>query len=153
MDSETLLYKYREMFISISVGIFAAVGDLFFNAFEEGEPFMVHIAKHGPTSPHMIEHYLFVVGSIIMGYFWWKSGLESRRARDEKFREMENHREYVNEVADSLRNPLQVMKGHLELFDRGGLTSEQENQFDTIADVCGEIETNVKKLTRGPENN
>ncbi len=153
MDSETLLYKYRELFISISVGILAAVGDLLLGAFEEGDTFMVHIAKHGGlTSIHMIEHYFFIVGSIILGLFWWKSGHGYRKEKDERFKEMEQHRKYVDQVADSLRNPLQAVKGHLELFERGGLTSEQEKQFDKIADVCGDIETNIKKLTKGPEN-
>jgi len=151
MSLATLFQDYREVFISLSVGILAAVGDLLFGAFEEGEPFMVHVARHGGLdSVHMVEHYFFVFGSLLMGFLWWEAGHGYRVEKEAKLEEMKRHREYVDEVADNLRNPLQVIKGHFEIFDRRGLSKEQEKQLDLIVKTCREIESNVKKLTKGP---
>ena len=52
-----------------------------------------------------------------------KAEEELLRVMDDVIGEMARHSEYVHEVADRLRNPLQKLKGYLEFFEGGSPTA------------------------------
>lgn len=72
---------------------------------------------------------------------------ENLDEKDRLIEEMKRHREYVFEVADRFRNPLQVLQGYLELFDKEDLNQEQKNMLKNIGESARHLEEWVKKLT------
>lgn len=68
-------------------------------------------------------------------------------AKDKIIKEMKAHEDYVFEVAHRLRNPLQIFKSSLELFDSSNLTDEQKKFLDTIKKRSLDLENGIKKLT------
>jgi PAS domain S-box-containing protein len=73
---------------------------------------------------------------------------ENLREKDEKIKAMEKHREYTFEVADRLRNPLQVLKGPLEIINTKGLPPEKKRgMIKDIHQSAKDIEKGLKKLT------
>jgi PAS domain S-box-containing protein len=73
---------------------------------------------------------------------------ETLWAKDEIIRQMKYHEEYVFDVADRLRNPLQVFSGLLEDFDTSNFTDEQKREFHEIQKASGLVGENIKKLTK-----
>lgn len=55
--------------------------------------------------------------------------------------------DYVFDVSDGLRNPLQVVMGYLEGFDTTNLNDEQRKQFKGIMDAGRDAKNNVEMLT------
>lgn len=73
---------------------------------------------------------------------------ETIEAKDKVIEEMEAHNEYVKEVADRLRNPLQAYKGCLELLNKKDLSQESINEFlEYIKQSAKDLEDGIKKLT------
>jgi signal transduction histidine kinase len=68
-------------------------------------------------------------------------------AKDRIILEMKHHEEYVKEVADRLRNPLQVIMGRLESLNPNGLTDEELIAIEEIKKSSTKIDENIKKLT------
>jgi PAS domain S-box-containing protein len=73
-----------------------------------------------------------------------KANLE---AKDWVIEEMRHHEEYVFEVADRLRNPLQIIKGFLEMFGEEDLTPRQKDILERILGSTRKLEEGIKKLT------
>jgi PAS domain S-box-containing protein len=73
--------------------------------------------------------------------------VENLEFKDRVIEEMKYHEGYVSEIAHRLRNPLQVLMGHLEHFDASNLTSEQKESLETLRRSLEKIEGGVKKLT------
>jgi CheY-like chemotaxis protein len=67
--------------------------------------------------------------------------IEERKRAEKQFRD------YVFDVADSLRNPLQVFKGNLENFDTSNLNPGQLKMFKEIQNASKLAEINIKRLT------
>ncbi len=63
--------------------------------------------------------------------------------------DLKRHKEYVNNLADELRNPLQILRGYLELWDRESLSGEEKEYFEEILKGSKEIEKGIKKITEG----
>jgi len=97
--------RYKEIFIGTSVGLFAALGELFLGAIEKREPFFTHVARHEPTSLHMLEHYVFVLGGFTLGYMWWHASSEYRKL-DSMMAELEEsearYRDIFENVGDMI---------------------------------------------------
>jgi PAS domain S-box-containing protein len=72
---------------------------------------------------------------------------EKLEAKDETIRQMKRHEKYVFDVADRLRNPLQIFMGHLEDFDTSNFDQEQKRRFQVILEASRLVEENIKKLT------
>lgn len=73
---------------------------------------------------------------------------ENLKAKDKIIEGMERHRAYVFEVADRLRNPLQVLKGSLEEINiKGQSPGERKKFIKNIHDSTKDIEKWLKKLT------
>ncbi len=72
---------------------------------------------------------------------------ESRAAQEEVIREMRGHAEYVREVADTLRNPLLVLRGHLSLLDAGQLTGAQRERLEAIRRSSEQLLAGIEQLT------
>lgn len=66
----------------------------------------------------------------------------------QRIRAEEDFRNYVFEVADGLRNPLQIFKGFLEDFDTSNFNEEQKMRFRHILKASEITEENIKRLTR-----
>lgn len=73
---------------------------------------------------------------------------EVLRAKNKTIEQLRRHRRYVDEVADSLRNPLQVFKGNLELIDPGSLPPKERGLFRKVLESSREVEKKIKELTR-----
>lgn len=72
---------------------------------------------------------------------------ENLAARDRIIREMEAHRQYVFAVADRLRNPLQLLRGYLDLFQRDNLTDEQREMLENIQRSTERLDAGLNQLT------
>lgn len=73
---------------------------------------------------------------------------ENLDAKDKIIEEMERHRDYVFEVADRLRNPMQALKGSLEIINTKDLSPEDRKIFiENIHKSADDIEKWIKKLT------
>ena len=61
---------------------------------------------------------------------------------------MQRHKDYVFEVADRLRNPMQALKGSLEIINTKDLSREDKKIFiENIHKSADAIEKWIKKLT------
>lgn len=76
-----------------------------------------------------------------------KTEEELLQVRDRVIEEMTRHSEYVQEIADRLRNPLQKLKGYLEIFEEGELSPEQRAFLTNVKESGLSIEEGIKKLT------
>lgn len=65
-----------------------------------------------------------------------------------KLREAERDlTDYILEVADATRNPMQIFTAHLEDFDTSALTEEQKSNFNEILKAGTLVAENIKMLT------
>jgi len=74
---------------------------------------------------------------------------DSIDALHRRITDLERHKEYVNNMADELRNPLQILRGYLELWDRERLSGDEKEYFERIVKGSKEIEKSIKKMTEG----
>lgn len=73
---------------------------------------------------------------------------ETLEAKDKVIEAMERQRAYTFEVADRLRNPMQVFKGSLEMINTRDLKPEQRKELiKNIHESAAEIEKWLKRLT------
>ncbi len=68
-------------------------------------------------------------------------------AKDRVIRQMQEHEIYVRDVADRLRNPLQILMGYLELMPRVGLTTDQKTHLEHIRKASERLLQGLRKLT------
>lgn len=96
----------------------------------------------------------YVIESVIDITDKKKLEMETLRARDETIKQMRRHEDYVFDVADGLRNPLQVFMNHLAEFDTTNFSGDQAKSFDVILEALRLVEQNIKRLTKreGREN-
>jgi PAS domain S-box-containing protein len=72
---------------------------------------------------------------------------EHLAAKDRIIEEMRRHEKYVFEVADRLRDPLQVQKGLLELLEPDDINPDHKEMFEKILNTNKDLEKWIKKLT------
>lgn len=72
---------------------------------------------------------------------------EVLRVKNRTIEQLKAHRRYVDEVAHSLRNPLQVFKGNLELINPEALPSRERKLFRRVVQSSREVEKKIKELT------
>jgi PAS domain S-box-containing protein len=72
---------------------------------------------------------------------------ESLAAKEQVIREMRGHGEYVREVADTLRNPLLVLRGHLSLLDASELNETQRARLEAIRRSSEQLLAGIEQLT------
>jgi PAS domain S-box-containing protein len=72
---------------------------------------------------------------------------ENLEVRDQVIQEMKYHEDYVSEIAHRLRNPLQLLMGHLEFFESSNLSAEQKSALKAIRESLVKIGEGIKKLT------
>ncbi len=132
--------KYKEICIGFSIGVFAAVADLFLGAIEDGEPLLAHIARHGPTSLHMVQHYFFVIGSMVMGYLWWHTGSEYRKL-NAMMAELEESETKYKDIFDNVGDMICVI-------DPEGNITEANRRLEDILGYSREklLQMNIKEL-------
>jgi len=68
-------------------------------------------------------------------------------AKDRVIQQMQDHESYVLEVADRLRNPLQILMGYLELVPEDNLTSTQSRYLEHIRLATDRLLQGLQKLT------
>jgi PAS domain S-box-containing protein len=68
-------------------------------------------------------------------------------ARDRVIRQMQKHESYVHEVADRLRNPLQILMGYLELMPADHLSATQQRYIEHIHKASERLLQGLQKLT------
>ncbi|MFH2008758.1 MAG: PAS domain S-box protein [bacterium] len=72
---------------------------------------------------------------------------ETLEAKDRVIREMQHHDEYVREVADRLRNPLQILLGYLELMEERNPAMREDGQMLAIQRATERLVEGLKQLT------
>jgi PAS domain S-box-containing protein len=72
---------------------------------------------------------------------------EVLKAKNKTIEQLKSHRRYVDEVAHSLRNPLQVFKGNLELINQRALPRRERDLFRRVMRSSREVEKKIKELT------
>lgn len=74
-----------------------------------------------------------------------------QKAVEKRTRQLEEahkrHDSYIFNVADGLRNPLQVLTGYVELMNTGGLDKDQKECFGYIKKSCNNLEEKIVFLT------
>lgn len=95
------------------------------------------------------------VWAVIFTYFGGSIGLafgmlycEIRKKNQEILQAENRFRDYVFEVADGLRNPLQIFMGHLEDFDTSNFDAEQARKFKTLLEANELVDSNIVRLTK-----
>ncbi len=68
-------------------------------------------------------------------------------AKDRVIEQMQTHEAYVLEVADKLRNPLQILMGYLELMPRDNLSETQREYLENIHQGSERLLRGLQKLT------
>ncbi len=68
-------------------------------------------------------------------------------AKDRVIEQMREHESYVLEVADRLRNPLQILLGYLELMPSDNLTDTQQKYIENIHKASERLLIGLQKLT------
>lgn len=66
---------------------------------------------------------------------------------NQRMRAEQDFRDYVFEVADNLRNPLQVFLAYLDEFETSNFTGDQKRHFEKIMDATNLVSKNIEKLT------
>ena len=72
---------------------------------------------------------------------------ENVRQKDEIITAMKKHEAHLLEVSHRLRNPLQILKGHLERIDPAVLSEKDKEALLKIKDSWQRIEKDIKELT------
>jgi PAS domain S-box-containing protein len=73
---------------------------------------------------------------------------EVLRAKNKTIEHLRRYQEYVDEVAHSLRNPLQVFKGNLEIMNVDAMAQKERDIFEKVVESSREVEKKIKELTR-----
>lgn len=73
---------------------------------------------------------------------------EVLRAKNKTIKHLRRYQEYVDEVAHSLRNPLQVFKGNLEIMNVDAMAQKERDLFEKVVESSREVEKKIKELTR-----
>lgn len=68
-------------------------------------------------------------------------------AKDRVIQQMQEHESYVLEVADRLRNPLQILMGYLELMPEDVITTTQQEYLEHIRRASDRLLHGLQKLT------
>jgi len=110
---------------------------------KDGSVFHADIA----SAPVQIGDQRFLIGSFRDVTERNKLEQAALEAKDRVIQQMQEHEAYVLEVADRLRNPLQILMGYLELMPADGITATQREYLEHIRRASDRLLQGLQKLT------
>lgn len=110
---------------------------------KDGSVFHADIA----SAPIRISNHQYLIGSFRDVSERSQLELAALEAKDRVIKQMQEHESYVLEVADKLRNPLQILMGYLELMPAEDLTATQREYLDHIRRASERLLQGLQKLT------
>jgi hypothetical protein len=129
-----IMARPTSRFLSISLGIYVFVS-------------LSNVLEHGGVTDYLDRYEDFAEILFLPFFFFFLYSHLTALELEKRLEAERAYRAYVFSVADGLRNPLQIFKSYLEVFDRSNFTEEQETMFRKIQDATRRVEENIRELT------